>query len=145
MGSDEGVREAGQVGEEVGDRAAGHREAGVGGVGVGERRPLAEDVETDQDLDVRHLAEVARLDQREDLPGRAVVEVIVILDQRSALRAGVADQRLELGEGDCRRLLEDDVGPGVERGHRQRVMRGRRRGDVDHVGPGLRRASPGSR
>ena len=107
----------------------------MGGVGVGERRPLAEDVQADEDLDVRHLAELARVDQPEDLAGRAVVEVVVILDQRPPPASGVADQAVELVEGDRRRLLQDDVGPGVERGHGQRVVRGRRGGDVDHVGP----------
>ena len=83
---------------------------------LGSAKPLrAEDVEADEHLDVRHRAELAGLDASQDLLGRAVEDVVVVLDEMAAGLLGAPDQRLQLLEGRGGRLLHDDVGAGVER------------------------------
>ena len=95
---------------------------------------------------MRHLAELARVDQARGSSGsRRCRGSCSPRPATGPVARGVPDQVVELLEGGGRRLLQDDVGPGVERVHRQGIVRGRRGGDVDHVGPDLRRASPGGR
>ena len=108
----------------------------MGRVGIREAA-RTEDVEADQHLDMRHRSELAGLDVSQDLLGRVVEEVVVVLDEVTANLLGAPGQRLQLLEGRGRRLLHDDVGAGIERVHRQPEVGGRRRGHVHHVGPRL--------
>ncbi len=105
----------------------------MGCVGVGESA-RTEDVQADAHLDVDHAAELPALDAAEDLLWALIEEVIVVLHQRTPGLLGTADELLQLGQGGRRRLLDDDVGAGVERIHRQPEMRAGWGGDVDHRG-----------
>ena len=141
MRTNEEVRQRRQVGQEVGDGAAGQGERGVRRVGIGEAA-RAEDVEADEHLDVCHRPEFAGLDAPQDLLRGMVEEVVVVLDEMAAGLLGAPDQRLQLLEGRGGRLLDDDVGAGGERVHGKPEVGGRGRGDVDYVGSGLLQHGP---
>ena len=138
---DEEVCQRRQVGQEVGDGAAGQGERRVGRVGIGEAA-RTEDVEANEHLDVRHRPEFAGLDAPQDLLRGMVEEVVVVFDEMAAGLLGAPDQRLQLVEGRGGRLLDDDVGASVERVQGEPEMGGRWRGDVDHVGPDLFQHGP---
>ena len=83
MRTNEEMRQRRQMRQEIGDGPAGQGERGVGRVGIGEAA-RAKDVEADEHLDVRHRPELAGLDASQDLLGRVVEEVIVVLDDVTA-------------------------------------------------------------
>ncbi len=141
MRTHEKVRQRRQMGQEVGDGAAGQGERRVRRVGIGEAA-RAEDVEADEHLDMRHRPELAGLDASQNLLRGMVEDVVVVLDEMATGLLGAPDQRLQFLEGRGGRLLDDDVGAGVERVHGQPEVGGRGRGDVDHVGSGLLQHGP---
>ena len=110
---------------------------------LGSAKPLgAEDVEADKHLDVCHRPELAGLDASQNLLRGMVEDVVVVLDEMATGLLGAPDQRLQFLEGRGGRLLDDDVGAGVERVHSQPEVGGRGRGDVDHVGSDLLQHGP---
>lgn len=82
------------MGEEVGDGAAGHGEAGVRGVGIGEDRAFAGDVEAEGDVDVCDLAEFAGIDEGEGALDGIVENVVVIFDDGSVASVCVCEEIL---------------------------------------------------
>ena len=75
------------------------------------------------------------LDASQDFLRCVVEDVVVVFDEMAADLLGAPDQSLQLLKGRGRWLLHDHVSTGIERVHRQREVRVRRRCDVDHVGP----------
>ena len=141
MRTNEAMRERRQVGQEVGDGAAGESKRWVRRVGIGETA-RAKDVETNEYLDMRHVTELAGPNASQDLLGAVVENVIVVLDEMAADLSGATDQRLQFLKGRGDRLLHDDVGASIERVHGEPEVRGRRGGDVDHVGSSLLQHGP---
>jgi len=92
---------------------------------------------------VQHLAQHLGLDEPSHRVEQRVVPLHEVGNQdRSRLRAAAINSSAWPRHG--QRLLDDHVLARLERGHRLRVVKERRRGDVNDVHVALRRSSPTS-
>src|SRR5262249_50245868 len=119
--------------QEIGDGTTRHAQREVGSIRIAERASRAENVETDEHLDVGDRAEFARRDQGKNFMGGLIEDVVVILDQDEILLYGVVDQGFKLGPGYRRRFLHDHMSASIECRRRQREMRYGRCSDMNDI------------
>ena len=84
--------------QEIRDGTAGKIEGRVRRVGIG-KAARSKNVEADQDFDMRHLAELAAIDQLEDALRRLIEHVIVVFDEMPAALPRLLLELLEFVEG----------------------------------------------
>src|SRR3954469_20536917 len=104
MRPDKAMGERSKMRQEIGNRAAREVEGGMRRIRVGETAG-AENVEADQDLDVRDPAELAGIDQLEGSLRCFVEDVIVVLDEVAAALTGLLTQHFQFFQGRGGRLL----------------------------------------
>jgi hypothetical protein len=121
--------------QEIRNGSARHPERWMGRANVTESAPYFENVHAQEHFDVRHFAKIARRDQLSDFSCRTIEDVVMILDQDHASFRCPMSQRLHVRVLQRCWLLDNDVCPGAESGHRQREMRSGRRRDVDDIRP----------